>query len=142
MARAAPSPSAHGATISLASEVKPKPAISAYIFAPRCNACSSDSKIKMPPPSATTKPSRSRSHGRLALSGSSFRVDNVLAEANPAIHNELIGASVQPANMTPASPRWIRRKASPIEWEEVAQAVTVQEFGPLALFNMEIQPAA
>ena len=51
-------------------------------------------------------------------------------------------ASAPPATMTSASSRWMRRKASPIQWLPVAQAVTAQEFGPLAPMRMATWPEA
>src|SRR3989338_7779518 len=43
------------------------------MFAPRLIACSYSSRINAPPPSPSTKPSRSRSNGREAVSGESLR---------------------------------------------------------------------
>src|SRR6185436_9633249 len=51
-------------------------------------------------------------------------------------------ASEPPATMRSASPRWMIRKASPIAWLPVAQAVTTDEFGPLSLYRMESCPEA
>ena len=51
-------------------------------------------------------------------------------------------ASAPPASITSASPRWMIRKASPIAWLPVAQAVTTEEFGPLSLYRMESWPEA
>lgn len=39
-------------------------------------------------------------------------------------------ASVPPATMTSASPYWIKRDASPIEWAPVVHAVEAAWFGP------------
>ena len=41
-----------------------------------------------------------------------------------------MAASVPPAIMASASPRWMMRKASPMEWAEEVQAVAVASFGP------------
>ena len=52
---------------------------------PRASACSRDSITISPAPSPITKPSRSRSKGREALSGWSLEaLDSALAAANPA----------------------------------------------------------
>ena len=73
-----------------------------------------DSRIKMPAPSPTTKPSRSASKGRLACSGSSLRVDSALMEANPPTPIGVMVASVPPQIIMSASPRSIILKESPI----------------------------
>ena len=57
----------------------------------------------------------------------------VLADEKPAITREVIGASQPPANITSASPLLIIWNASPMECDDVAQAVTWQRFGPFAL---------
>src|SRR5213078_2833372 len=100
--------------------------------ASRRRACSSDSSTRMPPPSPHTKPSRPASNGRDAFCGSSLRVDIAFIEQKPAMVSGTTMASAPPAIITSASPRWIRRKASPSAWLPVAQAVTTAEFGPLA----------
>ena len=46
-------------------------------------------------------------------------------------------ASVPPQIMASASPRWISRNESPMEWALVVQAVAVAELGPLAPVRME-----
>ena len=51
-------------------------------------------------------------------------------------------ASAPPAIITSASPRWMILMASPIAWLPVAQAVTTEEFGPLAPKRIEISPEA
>ena len=53
-----------------------------------------------------------------------------------------MAASLPPAIMTSASPRWMSRSASPMAWPLVAQAVAVAEFGPLAPVRIETQPEA
>ena len=52
------------------------------------------------------------------------------------------GASVPPASMASASPRWMARKASPMAWAPAAQAVVGEAMGPRAPVRMETQPAA
>ena len=51
-----------------------------------------------------TNPSRSRSQGRLAFSGSSLRVDSARMAANPPTPIGVMAASVPPAIITSASP--------------------------------------
>ena len=53
-----------------------------------------------------------------------------------------MAASLPPAIMASASPRWMRRKESPTAWALVVQAVQVAEFGPLAPVRMDTQPEA
>src|SRR5215467_407083 len=53
------------------------------MVAPRALACSSSSRMTMPPPSPMTKPSRVASKGRDAVSGESFRSDNAFMFAKP-----------------------------------------------------------
>ena len=96
----------------------------------------------MPPPSLHTNPSRAASKGREALSGSSLRVDIAFMEQNPAMVRGTMMASAPPAIMMSASPRWISRLASPRAWLPVAQAVTTEEFGPLAPKRMDTSPEA
>src|SRR5947208_1500759 len=96
----------------------------------------------MPPPSPHTKPSRPASNGRDAFCGSSLRVDIAFIEQKPAMVSGTTMASAPPAIITSASPRWIRRKASPSAWLPVAQAVTTAEFGPLAPKRIETSPDA
>ena len=57
--------------------------------------------------------------------------------ANPPMPMGVMQASVPPQIMASASPRWISRKESPMEWALVVQAVAVAEFGPLAPLRME-----
>ena len=51
-------------------------------------------------------------------------------------------ASEPPAIITSASPRSMIRMASPMAWFPVAQAVTTDEFGPLAPNRMAMTPEA
>ncbi len=85
----------------------------------------------MPAPFASTKPSRSRSQGRLAAVGSSLRTDMALAEMNPARAVGVVANSAPPATMTSASPYLMRRAAMPMLWVEVVQALTTEMLGPL-----------
>src|SRR2546427_1441673 len=110
--------------------------------ASRPRRCSSDSSTRTPPPSPHTKPSRPASNGRDAFCGSSLRVDIAFIEQKPAMVSGTTMASAPPAIITSASPRWIRRKASPSAWLPVAQAVTTAEFGPLAPKRIETSPDA
>ena len=63
-------------------------------------------------------------------------------EQNPAVPRGVMAASLPPAIIASASPRWISRKESPTAWALVVQAVAVAEFGPLAPVRMETQPEA
>src|SRR5256885_16466605 len=89
-----------------------------------------------------TKPSRSASKGRLALVGSSFRVDIAFMEQKPAIAIGVTVASVPPEMMTSASLCCRVRRASPIALADDVQADTVVKFGPLAPRLIEIWPEA
>jgi hypothetical protein len=75
----------------------------------------------MPAPSPSTKPSRSLSHGREALAGSSLRVDMAFIEQKPPIAVGDEPTSAPPATITSASPYWIMRMATPMLWFEVAR---------------------
>ena len=82
----------------------------------------------MPAPSPMTKPSRSRSNGRLAFSGVSLRVERARMAAKAVTPTLQTGASLPPANITSASPRLMISKASPMPLVLAAQAVqTVDE---------------
>ena len=98
--------------------------------APRFFACSSSSSTTTPAPSASTKPSRSLSHGRLALVGSSLRVDIARAEQKPPIGTPDVVYSAPPATITSASPYAIMRAARPMLCVPVVHAVTQAMFGP------------
>ena len=87
--------------------------------------------MRMPAPSARTNPSRSRSNGRLARVGSSFRVDRARIAANPPRPMWVIAASLPPVIMMSARPFWISLNASPMALAAEAQAVATAEFGPL-----------
>ena len=89
-----------------------------------------------------TKPSRSRSHGREACCGSSFRVLNAFIAPNPARPIGIMAASEPPATKTSASPNLIMRHDSPMALFEVAQAVTMHMFGPRIPNSIEINPLA
>ncbi len=142
MTRTAPSPSSLGAEMWYASPDVPYPTISAYTFAPRRRACSSSSRTRMPDPSPMTKPSRSLSKGLEAFSGASLRVLSARIEQKPPTPSGVIAASEPPAIIASASPRWMRRKASPTAWAPLAHAVAVAELGPLAPVRIETQPEA
>ena len=89
-----------------------------------------------------TKPSRSRSQGREACSGSSLRVESAFMTANPPTASGVITDSVPPAIAPSASPYWIIRYASPIACAPVVQAVTMARFGPFMPYLIEMLPAA
>ncbi len=57
-------PSMSGLTMSLLSDVMPKPHSSASILAPRALACAFDSSTRMPAPSASTVPLRLLANGK------------------------------------------------------------------------------
>ena len=57
--------------------------------------------------------------------------------ANPPMPMGVMQASVPPQIIMPASPRWMMRNESPMEWALVVQAVAVAEFGPLAPVRIE-----
>ena len=78
------------------------------------------------------KPSRSRSKGRLARSGSSLRVESAVRRMNPVTPNGWIMLCVPPERITSALPRRISSNASPIACELAAQAVRQLELVPLA----------
>src|SRR3954452_2204727 len=89
-----------------------------------------------------TKQSRSRSNGREARCGSSFRVLNAFIAEKPARPIGIIEASEPPARKMSASPNLIMRHDSPMALFEVAQAVTMQKFGPWRPYSIEINPPA
>jgi hypothetical protein len=124
IARICPTPDGSGPVMWWASEVMPKPASRPRTRAPRPAAKSARSRIMMPAPSPSTKPSRSTSNGREARSGSSFRFDKVRAWANPAIVSGVIAASAPPASTTSASPDRISRTAIASASAPEAQAET------------------
>src|SRR6267378_4006110 len=122
--RYAPSPFSAGWVMWYASPDIPYPTISARIGALRFRACSSDSRIRIPAPSPTTKPSRPASHGRLALAGSSLRVESAFIAAKPPTPIGVIVASVPPPIIISAAPRSIILNESPMACADAAHAVT------------------
>src|SRR6266513_6282442 len=88
------------------------------------------------------KPSRSRSHGREARSGSSFLVLKAFIAPNPASPMGMIAASEPPARKISASPNLIIRQDSPMALFEVAQAVTIHILGPRSPYSIEMRPLA
>ena len=64
--------------------------------------------------------------------GSSLRVESAFMAAKPPTPSGVMAASAPPAIIASASPRWMMRKASPMEWAEVVQAVAVASLGPRA----------
>ena len=85
----------------------------------------------MPAPSPMTKPSRSASKGRSAFCGSSLRVDSAFMASKPPMPSGVMVASVPPAIIASASPRWMIREASPMAWSPVAHADTIDVVGAL-----------
>ena len=84
-----------------------------------------------------TNPSRPVSKGLEASSGASLNcVDSARSRVKPATERRSTQASVPPATITSASPSRIMRKASPIEWAPVAQAVETLWFGPRSSCRM------
>ena len=78
-----------------------------------------------------TKPSRRASNGRLACSGSSFRVDIARMIAKAPKQSGARGASAPPAIMTSASSRAMARKPSPMAIAPEAQLMPLVAFGPV-----------
>src|SRR5690606_29866974 len=68
--------------------------------------------------------------------------ERVLAAQNPAMDKGLTAASVPPVTMISACPLWMTLKASPIEWEPEAHAVTVHALWPFAPIMIETCPDA
>ena len=112
------------------------------MFAPRFLACSYSSKIKAPPPSPITNPSRLTSKGREASDGFSFCVDKAFNAENPPIPDSLMAASEPPATIISAFPHLMWLKASIMAVVDVAQAETGQKFTPCNPWRIEIIPAA
>jgi hypothetical protein len=83
-----------------------------------------------PAPSPSTKPSRSLSHGRLAVAGSSLRVDKAFAEAKAADGEGETVDSAPPQTITSASPYSIMRADMPMACKPVVQAVTTASWAP------------
>ena len=69
-------------------------------------------------------------------------VFNAVKEVKPATPIGVILASVPPATITSASPCWMERNASPMEWVPVAHAVTTLMHFPLRPNWIETFPAA
>ncbi len=88
------------------------------------------------------KPSRSRSKGREACSGSSLRVESARIAAKPATDIGVMADSAPPQIITSASPRWMIFRESPMACAPAEQAVAVAEFGPFAPKRIETWPAA
>ena len=82
------------------------------------------------------------SYGLEACSGSSFLLDKVLAHVKAPTPRFVKTASEPPAITISASSNWIERKASPIQWALVAQAVVTHLLTPFAPWRIEILPAA
>nr|WP_232313292.1 hypothetical protein [Paenibacillus sp. P22] len=78
-----------------------------------------------------TNPSRVRSNGRLALPGSSLRVDIARSRSKAPNDSGESGDSAPPASMTSASPRRMAWSALPIATAPEAQLIELVSFGPL-----------
>ena len=76
-------------------------------------------------PSLMTNPSRLRSNGRQAFSGSSLRSLDALIWLNAPIVSGVMVASEPPASIATASPRLMISAASPMPCEPEAQALTI-----------------
>ena len=63
-------------------------------------------------------------------------------QENPATPIGEMVASAPPATKASASPNLMMRQASPMQLFEVAHAVTIDMFGPLRPYSMEIRPLA
>ena len=88
-----------------------------------------------------TKPSRSLSNGMEQRSGSSLP-ESAVSAAKPATPVGQMQLSVPPASITSASPAWMLRYASPMEWVPVAQAVTTFRLFPFKPYAIDTFPAA
>ena len=77
------------------------------------------------PPSLSTKPLRSASNGRDAVSGSGFFVSAVIC-AKAATVSGIVAASEPPAITRSLYPSRISRIDSPIAWLDEQHAETVQ----------------
>src|SRR6266545_5025737 len=89
-----------------------------------------------------TNPSRSRSKGREARSGSSLRRLRAFMAENPPSPIATIPASQPPARKISASPNLMVRQDSPIALFDVAQAVTMHMLGPRRSNSIEMSPLA
>src|SRR3712207_7338960 len=97
----------------------------------------------MPAPSPMTKPSRSRSKGREAWTGSwLYFVESARIEAKPATDIGVMADSAPPQIITSASPRWMILRLSPMACAPAEQAVAVAEMYPRAPSRIETCPAA
>ena len=76
-------------------------------------------------PSPITNPSRPRSKGRQAFSGSSLRSLVALICVNAPIVSGVMAASAPPASIATASPRLMISAASPMPCDPDAQALTM-----------------
>jgi hypothetical protein len=80
------------------------------------------------------------SQGRLAVAGSSLRVDIALAEQKPPTPSGDTVDSAPPATITSASPYSMRRPAWPMQCRPVVQAVTMARLGPCSPYMIENWP--
>ena len=101
-----------------------------------------NSTTMTPAPSANTKPSRVRSNGREAPSGSSFRFDSAVMFASAAKAIASSGASDPPARATSHSPDAISRSASWYAITPDAHAATWVMTGPVRPYFVETWAAA
>src|SRR5437764_1297991 len=104
---------------------------SARMRAPRLRACSMASNTSTVAASPITKPSRSRSKGLEACSGSSLRVVSARAEQNDATDIGEMQDSAPPTSTTSAPLVRMYSIALAMAWPLEAQAVTVHSFGPV-----------
>ena len=69
-------------------------------------------------------------------------MQSAFIDVKPATAAGVIAASVPPANIISTSPFWIAKKASPMQFVPLAQAVTIHSEGPWIPNAMAICPAA
>ena len=111
--------------MSLASEVIPKPTISARISAPRASARARSSNTMIAAPSPSTMPLRLRENGR-QVSGAMTR-----SASQPMIVPNVNTASVPPVTATSTEPARTMWKATPIAWLAEAHALATVNDGPV-----------
>ena len=110
--------------------------------APRRLACSHSSSTSIAPPSAMTKPSRSRSKGRDAVAGSSLRRESTRMISKAPKVSGASGASTPPASIASARPSRMRRVASPIAMVPEAHELALATVGPVNPSSMAILQVA
>ncbi len=102
---------------------------------------SSDSSMRTPAPSPRTKPSRLRSNGREACSGSLLLCESAPMRPIEASASGVMIASAPPASSARACPRRMRFSAWPSASVPEAQAVLIVVFGPRMPSSRPTRPA-